>query len=256
MLLVLGAFTLSSCGGGGSPIGRETSSGTVAHGPEMAITPPEARAPQAVSSIPAQTLTAGENPRQVEIARYFQDPDNDQLTYSAESSDPGVATVGMSGTTLTITPVSAGEATVTVTANDGSLEATHMTTATVQEPAVAPIEVPSTENSQTPQTPHQPQPQPQPKKEPETTLTGISVTVTHSSDGRSATLTVNLVPEDAEVTALGFSVNPSGRIRFVTQIGNARYFRFSCANSYQGTVTIKLSVQRTDVSASVQVNCQ
>ena len=266
MLLALGAFTLSSCGGGGSPAGRETSPGTVARGPELTITPPEASAPRAVSSIPAQTLTAGGNPRQVEIARYFQDPDNDQLTYSAESGDPGVATVGMSGATLTITPVSAGEATVTITASDGILEATQTLAATVQEPAPARPAEERTERSSTrsqtpppqptPTPPPQPTPQQQQRSEPETTLTGISVTVTPSSDGRGASLKVVLVPEDAKLTVLDISMNPSGRISYLALFGNARYFSFSCTNGYQGTTTITFSMQRTNVATSAQVSCR
>lgn len=137
MLIVLGAITLSACGGGGSPANRESDPDVVAHAPEMTITPPEARAPQSVGNIPAQTLTAGGNPGEVEIALYFQDPADDPLTYSAESSDPGIISVAISGTTLTLTPVSAGDATVTVTASDGSPETTQTFAATVQEPVLS-----------------------------------------------------------------------------------------------------------------------
>ena len=55
-------------------------------------------------------------------------PDDDALTYSAESSDDaGCRGRRLSGDTdLTIRPVAAGEATVTVTATDpDSLSATH-----------------------------------------------------------------------------------------------------------------------------------
>jgi len=58
----------------------------------------------------------------VSLAGVFTDPDGDGMTYSATSSNMGVVTVGVSGTTLTITEVAIGSSTITVTANDGSLD--------------------------------------------------------------------------------------------------------------------------------------
>ena len=115
--VVVALAGLSSCGGGGAPA-REPMI-TPLGSREVMITPPGNRAPQAVGSIPAQTLTAGENASSVNVAPYFQDPDNDQLTYSASSNRPGALMAGMSGSTMTLTPVSAGATTVTVTAGDG-----------------------------------------------------------------------------------------------------------------------------------------
>ncbi|MDE0523453.1 MAG: hypothetical protein OXH79_15995 [Boseongicola sp.] len=254
MLLVVGAFTLASCGGGGSPAAREAGTEIVARAPEVTITPPETHAPQAIGTIPALTLTAGGDPCEVDIARYFQDPGNDLLRCSAESSGPDIASVDVSGPTLA--PGSAGEATVKVIASDSRLEATQTITVTVQELAQAPIEATQTENSPTPETSPQLQPQPQPQSEPETTLTGIGVKVTPSNDGQRADFRVKFVPEDAELTVLDIAVNPSGRIRHLTSFGNTRYFRFSCANGYHGVATISLSMQRTDVETSVQVTCR
>ena len=48
----------------------------------------------------------------------FTDPDNDPLTYGASAADPGVARVRVSGSSVRVTPVSAGSTTVTVTATD------------------------------------------------------------------------------------------------------------------------------------------
>lgn len=54
----------------------------------------------------------------------FVDPDGDELTYSAESSDPSIATISVAGTVLTVTTVAVGKTTGTVTATDpGGLSA-------------------------------------------------------------------------------------------------------------------------------------
>ena len=81
------------------------------------------RAPEMVGTIPAQTITAGQTAT-LDVAAYFSDPDGDALTYAAESGNTGVLTVGIAGSSLTLTAVAAGTATVTVTAGDpGGLSA-------------------------------------------------------------------------------------------------------------------------------------
>ncbi|WP_420637166.1 Ig-like domain-containing protein [Candidatus Palauibacter sp.] len=75
------------------------------------------QAPEAVGAIPAQTMTAGQTAT-VDVSAFFSDPDGDDLTYAAESSNTDAATVGISGSSLTVTAVAAGTATVTVTASD------------------------------------------------------------------------------------------------------------------------------------------
>ena len=83
------------------------------------------RSPQTVGTIDAQELTEGGSPVEVDVSGAFRDPDGDDLSYTAESSDDQVATASVSGATVTIRPVSAGTATVTVTAKDpGGLTAT------------------------------------------------------------------------------------------------------------------------------------
>ena len=74
-------------------------------------------APEAVDSIPAQTLATGDSAN-VDVAAFFTDPNNDDLTYAAETSDAGVAMTSVSGSVVTISAVGAGTATVTVTASD------------------------------------------------------------------------------------------------------------------------------------------
>lgn len=73
--------------------------------------------PVVSDTIPSQTLTEGDTAR-IDAAGYFSDPDGDALTYAAASSDAGVATASVDGSTVAIVAVAAGEATVTVTASD------------------------------------------------------------------------------------------------------------------------------------------
>ena len=75
------------------------------------------RAPEATDSIPARTIEVGDSVS-FDLADHFSDPDGDALTYTASSSAPGVARASVSGAVLTVTGVSAGTTTVTVTASD------------------------------------------------------------------------------------------------------------------------------------------
>ncbi|MCY3808597.1 MAG: M66 family metalloprotease [Gemmatimonadetes bacterium] len=87
------------------------------------------RAPEAVGEIPDVEAFVGETV-EIALAEYFTDPDGDELSYSASSSDTDVATVAVSGYTLAVTGVAAGSAQITVTASDDSLSATQGFTAT------------------------------------------------------------------------------------------------------------------------------
>ncbi len=77
------------------------------------------RAPRAVGTIPDRVATVG-GTVSVDVSTYFTDPDNDDLEYSAASSNTSVATVGTSGTTVTVAGEAVGAATITVTARDPS----------------------------------------------------------------------------------------------------------------------------------------
>lgn len=77
----------------------------------------ENRAPVLVAAIPRQRLQASKS-RAVDVAAYFADPDGDALFFDAASSDTGVATAEVSGSTLTIRAVADGTTTVTVSATD------------------------------------------------------------------------------------------------------------------------------------------
>ncbi|WP_420616708.1 Ig-like domain-containing protein [Candidatus Palauibacter sp.] len=96
------------------------------------------RAPEAVGSIPAQSLDAGETVT-LEVSGYFRDPDGDALTYTAATSAAGVVSVSISGSSLTVVGVAEGRATVTVTAADpGGLTAVQSAAVTVQQSNRAP----------------------------------------------------------------------------------------------------------------------
>ena len=75
-------------------------------------------APVPEGSINAQRLTGGGDAVTIDVAGNFSDADGDELTYTAESSDESVATVSVDGSMVTVTPVGAGTATITVTAGD------------------------------------------------------------------------------------------------------------------------------------------
>ncbi len=78
-----------------------------------------------VDELPPQTiptLQAGQSV-DVDVAEFFSDPERETLTYSASSSDADIARVSVTGSTVTITGVAEGTATVMVTARDpGGLE--------------------------------------------------------------------------------------------------------------------------------------
>ena len=63
-------------------------------------------------------LEVGGAAETVDVSGAFQDPDDDALTFSASLSVPGVATVETSGSMVTVTPQSAGDTILTVTATD------------------------------------------------------------------------------------------------------------------------------------------
>ena len=93
--------------------------------------PVQNRAPRVSSQISAPALTVGNSAALLPLSSYFNDPDGDTLTYTATSSNTSVVTVSRSGSPVLITPVTAGTATITVTASDGKLTATQSFTVTI-----------------------------------------------------------------------------------------------------------------------------
>ena len=103
------------------------------------VIPAPNRAPVVTRSVDPLTLTAGESSTDVDASIYFADPDGDPLSYTAVSEDTDLATVSVSNTVLTITPVADGATTVTVTASDSSLSATQTIAIIVVQPNRAPV---------------------------------------------------------------------------------------------------------------------
>ena len=79
--------------------------------------------PVAKGAMPARSLTLGSSETLgFGVSSYFEDADNEALTYRASSSPGGVvsASIPANDSTLTLTALKAGAATVTVTAEDAS----------------------------------------------------------------------------------------------------------------------------------------
>lgn len=97
-----------------------------------------------INALPTQTLHEGGAVGTLDLASYLQDPDGDAMTVaSVVSNDPNIANVTVNGTQLELTPVAAGQTTVTVTVSDGQ---GGMTTATLnanvnQPPKIGPLSV-------------------------------------------------------------------------------------------------------------------
>ena len=84
----------------------------------VTVTPPPNRPPVPVGTLPPLTLGVDDGAVSLELGGAFTDPDGDALTFRAASSAPAVAEVTVLGSTLTVTPLAQGAATVTVTATD------------------------------------------------------------------------------------------------------------------------------------------
>ena len=68
-------------------------------------------------AIPEQTVVVGET---AAVSACFEDPNGDVLSYTASSSDPGVATVSISGTMATVAGASPGTGMISITATDAT----------------------------------------------------------------------------------------------------------------------------------------
>ncbi len=73
--------------------------------------------PEAVGTIADVTLQVGGEAMNMNIAQYFEDDDGDALTY-AVASEGEAATVELSGTDLSLAPMTKGSTSITLTASD------------------------------------------------------------------------------------------------------------------------------------------
>ena len=216
-----------------------------------ATVPEPNHAPEAVGSIPAQTLTEDGKPLSVDVAPFFSDPDGDPLTYTAQSGDPGVVTTGMSGSTVTLTPVSDGTATVTVTAGDGSADAVQSIAVTVRQGqrSPSPVTRPTSVSN--------------PPSEPEIELTGVNIVVAGSKRKtehfpHTIFLRISPEPEGAQLGGFGFSVDPSGNdtgtFTFSDRIGDTVHIWFRCDRDFTGVATI--TFRGGSIVETFSVTCQ
>ena len=76
-------------------------------------------APRPGEPIVGRTLVLSGAPWRFDATPHFDDPDGDDLSYAAESSDPDVVSVGVRDSMVTATPMAGGAATLSVSATDG-----------------------------------------------------------------------------------------------------------------------------------------
>ncbi len=101
----------------------------------------QGQGPVAVEPIPEQSLEVGQT-RTLSVADNFQDPDGGSLDFAAVSSDPGIVTAAASGSDVSLTGVSEGRTTVTVTATDpDGLSASQTASVRVEPKGQAPVTV-------------------------------------------------------------------------------------------------------------------
>ena len=99
--------------------GRNSAGGGEWSEPVIGETLPN-RSPEAVGTLEERSLRVGEGAVAVDVSAAFQDPDGDSLTFEATSSDLSVARAMVSGSSVRVAPVAAGESTIEVTATDVS----------------------------------------------------------------------------------------------------------------------------------------
>lgn len=75
--------------------------------------------PVVVVPVGLQTTIAGADTFPISMTSLFEDPEDDPLTFGASSDSLAVATVSVDGDNVNVTPVSQGQAIITVTADDG-----------------------------------------------------------------------------------------------------------------------------------------
>ena len=111
---------------------RDTGGLTITHNFGITVLPKPNTAPVAVGTLNPFTFILGDSAATVNLSTHFSDPDGDPLTYTAVSTNTRVATVSVSNSTLTITPLAEGATTVMIIVKDtGELTITRSFTVTV-----------------------------------------------------------------------------------------------------------------------------
>ena len=104
-------FTLTLSSPTHATLADATATGTINDDDEPAT-------PMPVGEIPSQRVEVGATVSLDNLDSYFSDPDDEVLTYTAETSDGSVATVSVLGTTATISGVAAGNTRISIIATD------------------------------------------------------------------------------------------------------------------------------------------
>ena len=134
-----GHLDLTGRGSGNATVTVTASDGTLSVAQQVSVSLAQVtipnRKPVVAQSIADQNITAGTT-KSIPLARYFSDPDDDNLSYTATSSATGKATATVASGNLSLRGVAAGSATVTVRASDGTLDVSQTFTVTVA--AIAP----------------------------------------------------------------------------------------------------------------------
>jgi len=78
--------------------------------------------PEVIGSVPFQELIEEADGLTIDLLTLFTDPENEPLTFGAQSSNPALVSTMIDGNILTINPVQRGESTITLTASDGHNE--------------------------------------------------------------------------------------------------------------------------------------
>ena len=110
------AVRIAFAQGGGGTAGNDRFDDVMLRG---AALPGENSSPVLDAPIAFHELVEGSVPQQIALNGIFSDPDNDPLTFTASSTDAAAVLASVSGSMLSLSPLTRGEATVTVTADDG-----------------------------------------------------------------------------------------------------------------------------------------
>ncbi len=196
---------------------------------EITVTADPNRAPVASSAIAAQTLTVGSPNITVNAADHFSDPDGDALTYTARSSAPDIVPVSVAGAVVTIRPAAVGDATITVTANDGTLKAEQTIEVAVIQAAHTPETTPDA-FSFTPRT----------QVSPSATVTSNAITVSGLSVPASISVRGGTLVVDGS-TFTGATV-ANGQTVAVQVRASSRYAATTTATVTIGGVSVDFSV--------------
>ncbi len=227
--------------------------------PEITITPPVNRAPRAVGAVPTQTLEQGGSTHNVDVAPYFNDPDGIPLTYTAESGDPGIVRAAMSGSTVTLTPVSDGTATIMVIAGDGNTEAVQSIAVMVRERQRGSSPVGNTRPSNPPPV-RSPPSEPEPQLQPGTRgphITGFSVSVQRTR-GRSFLIFFEIEPEDAWFPGFSWDSSPADSgVLDANNLFSHGYAHFLCGFGFSGSTELTFAVRSNFVvyTDSITLTC-